>query len=219
MFTKCRNLGSFTLIELLVVISIIAILAGMLLPALNKARLKGAETSCLNNLHQVSLMFAAYAPDYGEYYPSFDTSPVWGAKGTVNYGWTYLLAKNSSPNSPDTFRSLFKCPREQKREFSYCMNIREVSSNNPGVYVGWNANNFSKAKVPVSSIILIEETAESLFNNDDCDQDNPSQNCTSTDIGHHDSTSLLLADGHTGKMRFFDTTQFTYFTTEMLAWE
>jgi prepilin-type N-terminal cleavage/methylation domain-containing protein/prepilin-type processing-associated H-X9-DG protein len=58
--------SAFTLIELLVVIAIIAILAAMLLPALQKAKQKAQQISCLNNLKQLQLGWGIYADDYSD---------------------------------------------------------------------------------------------------------------------------------------------------------
>lgn len=64
-----KNKG-FTLVELLVVMAVIVILAGLLLPALGRAREQGRRTSCMNNLKQIGLGIAMFRLDNEDQYPA-----------------------------------------------------------------------------------------------------------------------------------------------------
>jgi len=69
----------FTLIELLVVIGIIAILAGMILPAFSGARVSARRTYCLNNLKQLAIGVQNYRTEYDDKYPAWLSNlyPIW----------------------------------------------------------------------------------------------------------------------------------------------
>ena len=66
----------FTLIELLVVIAIIAILAAILLPALQSARARGKTSNCNSNQKQMGQIFSFYTNDFGSYFVNHDTTSV-----------------------------------------------------------------------------------------------------------------------------------------------
>ncbi len=80
----------FTLIELLVVIAIIAVLIGLLLPAVQKVRESAARTQCQNNLHQMSLAMLSYHDANRGFPPAF-------AKPS-NYGWAVWILPFAEQN-------------------------------------------------------------------------------------------------------------------------
>ena len=90
---------SFTLIELLVVIAIIAILAAILLPALQSARARAQNTSCINNLKQMALAARNYTDDHRGFWPGNSGTKPSGSK-SAQWPWPQHLTRGKYFNVP-----------------------------------------------------------------------------------------------------------------------
>lgn len=109
---KRRN--SFTLIELLVVIAIIAILASMLLPALNQAREKAKAASCVNNLKQCAAANLTYANDYNDFVLYRSNNANQDSWGAVLLNQKYLPGSYTSLGNYYLFNPVLVCPTVQR---------------------------------------------------------------------------------------------------------
>lgn len=107
-----KSIMDFTLIELLLAIAIIAILAGLLLPALKKARESGQKTYCSSNLRQLGVTVNVYKSDWNDYSPPACTTggypPTWdGILYGIGMNLKILICPSDKlpiPNDPEIYK-------------------------------------------------------------------------------------------------------------------
>jgi prepilin-type N-terminal cleavage/methylation domain-containing protein/prepilin-type processing-associated H-X9-DG protein len=185
----------FTLIELLVVIAVIAILASLLLPAINRAKQAAYTTTCLNNLKQWGLATQLFAGENGDLLPK-DGAP----NGiSLNEGWYNDLPRVLSlpcyeempwhTNAAlDPGRSLWICPSNPRRSngtnlFHYCLN-EHVNGRGAG-----NQILLSSIPRPANTIWLFDNGGLAGV---------AQQNNAHTNL-HHQGANFTFLDGHSAR--------------------
>ncbi len=209
---SCKSLN-FTLIELLIVIAIIAILAGMLLPALNKARMKAKTMKCLSNMKQIgSAMFGYLDDNKDTFHPAalnYSTNPdVWWPGLYLRY--LALDKKNTYANRYSS-TGIFACPTQLQWDGN--TNCRYVSYGYNAYLFGSNdytpVGGFGKP-TPQNAIKtgMIKSPSKQLTHVETWDTNNGSSGVCRLDyytficMRHNQSANVLYADGHASSESF-----------------
>ena len=171
MDTPPRPPRGFTLIELLVVISIIALLVGILLPALGAARRSAQDLKCGSNIRQLGIGLASYATDNAGKFP-----PNWNASGpSTDWRFWYdddrigqYMRDSIAGGTVNTTvgGGGFVCPRDENSLRRYAMNFWASSELNYSKFVE-NGYTFQADARNASQLLLLADTFACWGNEDD----------------------------------------------------
>lgn len=201
MKTKWERRG-FTLIELLVVISIIAILAAMLLPALKNARDMAKKAKCIHNLKQCYIAIMMYVNDYDGYLPA-NANPGWddlpdraSLPGAGFWGSfiepVYIPALSRMPYCPSAWPGSVDLAALDYSYGSYIRYFEKIDASNRGI--SYNGSRFTC--YDITKLILLADTLDPSNNRQLWYWSNQGSGSPSVHFRHNKMANLLLGDGH-----------------------
>ena len=193
-----RKTVRFTLIELLVVIAIIAILAGMLLPALNRARQMAMARSCTGRIKEFALVNIQYAQDYKDQMVHDSASGTYPWYGFNGYGpfKNLTIKKSVLGDVPQAKVPLFYCPVEYINPLD-----TEANRTRKATYFCWIDHgyygrpwrNFRTARNPSAKLLHTETGLRTRWNAPQARYYNTATNS----FPHLGSMNVAFMDGHT----------------------